>query len=130
MSDTAVDEFLAHYGVKGMKWGKRKAGQSDSSSKPKRLSRKEFRSKVKADKKAFYEKKANDIISKTAKGSKVLISVSDGFSAPTVVTGKEFKDFLEKGGAFNVQYTDVFAERGNSGPYVRSTPQRYQKPKR
>jgi len=30
MSDTAVDEFLAHYGVKGMKWGVRRAAKRDA----------------------------------------------------------------------------------------------------
>lgn len=28
--DEDVDDFLAHYGVKGMKWGKRKQSQADS----------------------------------------------------------------------------------------------------
>lgn len=31
---TEVDDFLAHYGVKGMKWGKRKAPASTDSKKP------------------------------------------------------------------------------------------------
>jgi hypothetical protein len=30
---TEVDEFLAHYGVPGMKWGKRKAGETKASRK-------------------------------------------------------------------------------------------------
>jgi hypothetical protein len=30
-----VDDFLAHYGVKGMKWGRRKGGVDKSSSEPK-----------------------------------------------------------------------------------------------
>lgn len=35
MSDQ-LEDFLAHYGVKGMKWGRRKARNSDDGDRPKR----------------------------------------------------------------------------------------------
>ena len=54
----SIDEALEHFGIKGMHWGVRKS--SDSSSSPK-LTRKE----VKAEKKAFYQNKAEKLF-KTA----------------------------------------------------------------
>lgn len=40
MSDVAVDEFLEHFGTKGMKWGVRKQPTSSGSSKPKHSKKK------------------------------------------------------------------------------------------
>ena len=45
-----VDEYLMHYGVLGMKWGKRKARASNSSEqapKKRRMSNKELQSRIK-----------------------------------------------------------------------------------
>lgn len=49
-------DYLAHFGVKGMKWGIRKKSNLNNSSK-KRISRKEYRDIVKKNKKALQSRK-------------------------------------------------------------------------
>lgn len=126
-----VDEFLAHYGVKGMKWGVRKSSGDSSGSSEKRLSRKEFKAKVSSEKNAFYENKAARILDEATKDPKTLISVKAG-TYPTVVTGKEFVSYLSNGGSFDIRATDVYARRTAEGPYQLNTSmnQQYKKPKR
>ena len=49
-SEDRVDEYLMHYGVLGMKWGKRKARTSNSSEqapKNRRMSNKELQARIK-----------------------------------------------------------------------------------
>lgn len=127
-----TETFLAHYGVKGMRWGIRK--KTDVSSKPKRLSRKEIRQINREGRKKFYEDKANRILSEASKkGDDVLIKiVTPGSTYPTVVTGKEFTNYLAKGGAFDIKMSDVYAtNRGNGGYELNASPNpRYQKIKR
>jgi hypothetical protein len=58
----AVDDYLEHFGVKGMKWGKHKSSSSSSSSAPKktrselRALNKEARAKGRAENKAALQK--------------------------------------------------------------------------
>lgn len=42
-----VDEFLMHYGVLGMRWGKRKGRTQNTSTAPRRMSNKELQARVK-----------------------------------------------------------------------------------
>lgn len=76
-----VDDFLAHYGVKGMKWGKRKnsdSGGSDRSSA--RNERKLERAKVNVEKtKAYAEAKTKGIKYESAaiKEARAKISAAD-----------------------------------------------------
>lgn len=56
---TEVDNYLEHYGVKGMRWGKRSSSSSSSDSKPGK-SRKELRSLDRANRKAAKQKRKDD----------------------------------------------------------------------
>lgn len=105
---TNSSEFLTHAGVKGMKWGKRKAREaSDSSStnSSKKPSRKE---RKKAEKQARMQadmKKADDLFKTALKNPNTLIKLNSS----VIVTGKEFVDYMSAGGIMNARTTDVFA---------------------
>lgn len=101
MSDE-VDDFLEHYGVKGMKWGQRK-----------KVSRKENRQMNKEAADKFYGEKAESLYKEAKKGGeKVLIKTrTTGDYADTVLTGKEFAQQLEQGRAMDVRMTEVFARQ-------------------
>lgn len=74
---TEVDNYLEHYGVKGMKWGKRSSSSSSSGSKPgksrkelralDRTARKEAKAKAKKDWDDDIEKARNDLDGKAQK---------------------------------------------------------------
>ncbi|UUG69255.1 membrane protein [Arthrobacter phage ScienceWizSam] len=53
---TEVDNYLEHYGVKGMKWGKRSSSSSTSSSEGQPKSKKELRALDRANRKALRAK--------------------------------------------------------------------------
>ena len=66
-----VDEYLMHYGVLGMKWGKRKAKSSNSSEqapKKRRMSNKELQARIKRLK---MEKEYAQLIASPPKTSRV-----------------------------------------------------------
>lgn len=126
----STDYFLAHYGVKGMKWGVRKAGDSSGSRKE---SRKEYRSRIKQEKNEFYNKKMSAIVDKAAKGGDdVLIKTMYGGDVyQTITTGSEFVKQLSKGMAFDVTLTEVYATKTAEGPYQMTGDRNiYQKSKR
>lgn len=104
---TSVDEFLAHYGVKGMRWGKRKA----------QVSRKENRQMNRDAANEFYTNKADKLYSESKKGGeKVLVkSRTPGDYATNIMTGKQFVDLLEKGTAIDIKSTEIFARQLKAG---------------
>lgn len=122
MGTDEVDDFLAHHGIKGMKWGKRKGSSSDadSSEKPaKKLSRKEVRA-VNREGQARHDRVRIETVYQEAlaKGDKVLVSTMlRGDYAKTVMTGKQFVESASVGTEFNARVTDVFAERQGRGQY-------------
>lgn len=123
MSDE-VDNFLAHFGVKGMKWGKRKGENSSVTAgaslaqAPKRLSKKEVR-QINRDGQNDHDKaRVQKVFDESyKKGEKVLVStMMQGDYAKTIMTGKQFVEHAMTGGAVNARSTDIYAER-RSGQY-------------
>lgn len=119
-----VDDFLAHYGVKGMKWGvrrderlmsriagyrptdetkeERKEGKAAYKEYKKSTSRKERR----ADKRAIFESRAQAVLDDALKNPLNIMQVgTPGY--PTLMQGKEFVDMMGKGGVFNPMTTFV-----------------------
>lgn len=110
-------EDLLHYETKGMKWGVRKAKYTES--------RKEYKARVKTERREHQEKKLDNVLKTSLKkGNEVLIrTLTPGDNAITVATAKEFVDFLSKGGAFDARVTDVFATLDKkAGQYVQNEP--------
>ena len=123
-----ADAFLTHYGVKGMKWGVRNddpSGSNPKAKKPLKLTRKE----VRAEKKAFYNKKANDLTAEVfTKQNDVLVSVLDRRSGITnIVTGKEFATHLANGGWMDVKTTDIWARKTAAGNFQQVERQRFKR---
>ena len=96
---------LAHYGVKGMKWGVRKTEG--------RVTRKQNRQMNKEARDKFYAEKASKIYEEAKKGGeRVLVETRvPGDFAQTVVTGKQFAEHLERGGVMDVRTTEIFARQ-------------------
>lgn len=103
-----ADDVLAHFGVKGMKWGKRKGENSSP-----KISRKENRQLNREAAADFYENKLNTIYGEAKKkGDAVLIKTRDpGEYASTILTGKEFARGLEAGGMLDIKVTEVYARQ-------------------
>lgn len=104
-----VDDFLAHYGVKGMKWGvTRSQYKSLSKSDKKQYRKKTFRERSKTLRNAQAENAKLTIEAAVKGGSNVLIRSRGSMdSLPTVMTGKEFSAHVARGGAFDVKVTSV-----------------------
>lgn len=111
-----VEDELTHYGVKGMKWGVRKAQPTGS----KRLSRKEVRKINKEGQTNFYLDRANRAFATAQQDPSALIRTRTNLnSPPMVVTGKEFFDHALRGGVFDIKMTAIYATKSSeNGPYV------------
>lgn len=105
-----TDDFLAHYGVKGMRWGKRRSDKELANA---RVTRKQNRQMNKEASEKFYSDKASNIYQEAKKaGDQILISTRmPGDSVQTITTGKEFAAKLERGGMLDVKSTEIFARQ-------------------
>lgn len=115
---------LQHYGVKGMKWGVRNS--DGSSAKPKKLTRTE----VKAERAAFYKNRADTILKEALDNPQTLIAAKVPGAFPSVMTGRQFVDYLTSGGIIDVKYTYVYAKlNDDTGSYERvaSKAERYKR---
>ena len=107
------DVALEHYGVKGMKWGQRRA-QKRESRQAFKAEKKAYKQNVRKERNDFYDKKAKSVAATAAKHPKSLISVygyHDMSTIPSqmIMTGEQFITGISSGAAFNVKYTDVYA---------------------
>lgn len=97
-----VDDFLAHFGVKGMRWGQRKKFTE---------SRKQYKGRVKAERTSFEQQKLDNVLKTSIrKGEDVLVSTRiPGDTVKTIMTGKQFVERAIAGGLMDSRSTDVFA---------------------
>ena len=111
------EDELAHFGVKGMRWGVRKAQPTGS----KRLSRKEVRKINKEGKTNFYLDRTNRALATAQQDPSALIRTRTNLKNPypMVLTGKEFFDHALRGGVFDVRMTAIYATKSSeNGQYV------------
>lgn len=121
MSD-AEDYELFHVGVKGMKWGRRKARPEASSTGSAPRSRKELRQINKQQKKDFYMKRTTATLERSMKHPMdTLVRVRDPHTnTPTIITGKELVSYAARGGRMDMQMTEVFATRRSDGNWQKN----------
>ena len=97
-----TDAFLAHYGVQGMKWGKRK-GHTEK--------RRDYKARIKGERQAFEQAHLNKVLTTSMKkGEDVLVKTQlPNDYATTIMTGKQFVEMVGRGALLSARTTDVFA---------------------
>ena len=116
------DEF-DHYGVKGMRWGRRKQRTSTSdtgTSKSKASKKKLTRAEVRAERNAFYMARSERAVDTALrkKGDTLIYTSTTPKVRAIVMSGNEFIDHISKGGAFDTRVTRVYATKDESGKFV------------
>lgn len=117
------DVVLAHYGVKGMKWGVRKkrdgssdSGGSDSgrsSSKPKKQSRRQRRKEERRARAEAQQKRAAEIMEQAANNPTSIVKVRTQYGT-FLTSGEEFVNFAINGGAFDISTLQIYGVEGDS----------------
>lgn len=102
MSDQ-TDNFLEHYGVRGMKWGKRSGGHTEK--------RRDYKRRIVSERQAHEQEKLSKVLTTSMKkGENVLVKTQlQGDYVPTIMTGKQFVETASRGALLNAKTTDVFA---------------------
>lgn len=97
-----IENSLAHFGVKGMKWGQRKTSKIGVAQNVK-LNVQAYRD--------FNEKKTATLISKAKTGDYKIEAAFKGDISAKVLSGKEFVDRIAKGDRLNVSMSDLHSGR-------------------
>ena len=106
-----IDNFLAHYGVKGMKWGVTKSDYRSMS----KDDRKQYRKKtLKERSNTFKEAREKNLkfVAETAakNGNEVFVKTRlAGDQYPTLMSGSEFTRYISKQGVFDANMTTIAA---------------------
>lgn len=115
-----LDDFLEHYGVKGMKWGVSKdeavlarigGGRVSGETKADRQKFKDYKKSTskkerRSDKNEARTTRAQHLVETSLANPRNFVQVgTPGY--PTLMRGKEFVDYLSRGGAFNPMTTNI-----------------------
>lgn len=111
----SLDEALAHFGVKGMKWGQHKA-------EPSGISRKQNRQMNRDARNDFNNKKLSYLLDEARKDDKILIKAHT-YEDPygIVVSGREFVYNMERGKMLDIKMTEIWARRSDN-PLDKNSP--------
>ena len=112
-----------HFGVKGMRWGRRKKRTSTSdtgTSKSKASKKKLTRAEVRAERNAFYMARSERAVDTALrkKGDTLIYTSTTPKVRAIVMSGNEFIDHISKGGAFDTRVTRVYATKDESGQFA------------
>ena len=112
-----------HFGVKGMRWGRRKKRTSTSdtgTSKSKASKKKLTRAEVRAERNAFYMARSERAVDTALrkKGDTLIYTSTTRKVRGIVMSGNQFIDHISKGGAFDTRVTRVYATKDESGQFA------------
>lgn len=97
-----IEDFLQHYGVVGMKWGKRQRHTEK---------RRDYKKRIASERQAHDQEHLGRVLTTSLKkGENVLVRTQlQGDYASTIMTGKQFVETASRGTLLNARTTDVFA---------------------